>query len=167
MKALTQTRRHVAISCLLNIPNVILAVNKWIWLNTTRKFIKVLFNLWKPFENFPQRKKFFSIPISALHGDNIIKPSKNMTWYKNSTLIATLEANTLKRKFSNNLRLPVQLVMRWDNQEKNDQRAYCGKIESGDLKKNQQIKTWPSNQTAEITKIIYRENESIALKINA
>ncbi len=165
-KLLTQTRRHVAISCLLNIPNVILAVNKMDLVEYNEKIYQ---SIVQSFENllkiFHKGKNFFSIPISALHGDNIIKPSENMSWYKNSTLIATLEANTLKRKFSGNLRLPIQLVMRWDNQEKNDERAYCGKIESGELKKNQLIKTWPSNQNAKITKIIYRENEvSIASK---
>ncbi len=153
---LTQTKRHTAISCLLNIPNFILAVNKMDLVDYDEKiFLQIVSSFTKLLNILDDKKRFTAIPISALHGDNIVKLSKKMSWYKHDTLITCLENINYEIKLSTNLRLPIQLVMRWDGNKIKDQRAYSGKLESGEISLNDNIKVWPSNQSAKITKLTY------------
>jgi sulfate adenylyltransferase subunit 1 len=157
---LTQTKRHTAISCLLNIPNFILAVNKMDLVNFDKNiYQQIVLSFTKLLHTFDKGKHFTAVPISALHGDNIVKFSKKMPWYKNKTLISSLENNNGRRQSNTNLRLPIQLVMRWDGEKKTDQRAYSGKLDSGQISLNEEIKVWPSNQSAKITKLTYLGKE--------
>ena len=157
---LTQTKRHTAISCQLNIPNFILAVNKMDLVNFDEEiYLKIVSSFKKILNTFDTKKEFVSVPISALHGDNVVKPSKNMPWNKQSTLLSCLEKNSTVRKANSNLRLPIQLVMRWDGDKKTDQRAYSGKVDSGQISLDEEVKIWPSDQSARIKKLSYLGKE--------
>ncbi|OUT98417.1 MAG: hypothetical protein CBC01_03345 [Betaproteobacteria bacterium TMED41] len=159
-KLLIQTKRHVAISCLLNISNFILAVNKMDLVNYDESiYEKIVFSFAKLLETFDKKKSFTAVPISALHGDNIVKISNNMKWYKNETLISCLENKNHIKNSTPILRFPVQFVMRWDGDKKKDQRAYCGKIHSGEILLDEKIKIWPSDQSAKISKLVYLGKE--------
>ena len=157
---LTQTKRHTAISCLLNISNFILAVNKMDLVNFDEKIYKqIVLSFTKLLHTFDTKKEFSAVPISALHGDNVVKSSSNMPWYKESTLLSYIENNKYARQTNTNLRLPIQLVMRWDGEKKADQRAYSGKLDSGQISVNEKIKMWPTNQNVKITKLTYLGKE--------
>ncbi|OUW00611.1 MAG: hypothetical protein CBD16_06355 [Betaproteobacteria bacterium TMED156] len=153
---LIQTKRHTLIACILRIPNFILAVNKMDLVDYDEKiFREIISSFDKLLNAVGMRKQFSGVPISALYGDNIVTKSSRMPWYKGNTLLDSLENNVNKRINSKHLRLPIQLSMRWDGEKKIDQRAYCGKVDSGQINVNQTIKIWPSNQNAKIIKITY------------
>lgn len=157
---LTQTKRHTAISCLLNIPNFVLAVNKMDLVDFDEKIYLQIVSSFKTLLNTLSPNKVFSaVPISALHGDNIVNYSNKMPWYKQQTLISYLENNNYKNQSKTNLRMPVQLVMRWDGDKKKDQRAYSGKLDSGEISKNEKIRIWPSDKCAKVIKISYLGKE--------
>ena len=158
---LEQTKRHALIASLLNIPNVIIAINKMdlvnydkdLFFKTTESFKKLLASLnWEI--------KFWAVPVSALKGDNIVNQSLNMGWYKGNSLLQLLETFD-KTESSNNETtvIPIQFVSRWNTKTSSAQRAYCGKVESGSLKTQEKLKVFGSNQTVTIRKILYRSSE--------
>ena len=94
------------------------------------------------------------IPISALHGDNVVDRSKNMDWYEGSTLLYTLEnihisgdENTIDCRF------PVQHVIRPQSDEFHDFRGYAGRIAGGVFKPGDEVMTLPSGFTTKIKEI--------------
>ena len=90
------------------------------------------------------------IPVSALSGDNIIKKSKSMSWYKSSSLMKLLENAETKITDQNYFSMPIQYV----NRPNLDFRGYCGNIASGTLNLKDEIKVSSSNQKAKVTNIM-------------
>ena len=158
---LEQTKRHALIASLLNIPNVIIAINKMDLVNYDKDlFFKATESFKKLLASLNWKIKFWAVPVSALKGDNIVNQSLNMRWYKGNPLLQLLE--TCDRTESSNNEttvIPIQFVSRWDTKTSNAQRAYCGKIESGSLKTQENFKVLGSNQTVTIRKILYRSAE--------
>ena len=76
--------------------------------------------------------------ISALHGDNIVKPSTNMNWYKGPSILSYLENVKINEENDKSLRLPVQYVLRTTS----DFRGYCGRIASGEIYTGKKIKIY-------------------------
>jgi sulfate adenylyltransferase subunit 1 len=152
---LQQSKRHLYISWLLGIKQIIVAINKMDLVNYEEKtfdFIK------KDFLSISQNLKLPKIdviPISALNGDNIISKSNNMKWYKNQTLIELLEkAEPMNNKETSGMRFPVQLVNRVDNEKTKDYRGFLGTLVGDEFSIGTEINVLPSNFNAKITKII-------------
>ena len=85
------------------------------------------------------------IPISALHGDNVVDRSMNMQWYGGSSLLHHLEE--LHIASDRNLidpRFPIQYVIRPQSREFPDYRGYSGRVEGGVFKKGDNITVLPS-----------------------
>ena len=163
---LEQTKRHALIASLLNIPNVIIAINKMDLVNYDKDpFFKATESFKKLLDSLNWKIKFWAVPVSALKGDNIVNQSLNMRWYKGNPLLQLLETCD-KTEYSNNETtvIPIQFVSRWNTKTSNAQRAYCGKIESGSLKTQENLKVLGSNQTVTIRKILYRSSEVLYAK---
>ena len=149
-----QTRRHSLIASLLNIPHVVVAINKMDLLGYDEERYQQIV---RDYEAVAERLKLNNVtyvPISALVGDNIVDESNNMTWYQGPTLLSYLE--TVEVKSSVNLkqaRFPVQYVIRPQTEALHDYRGYAGKIESGIYKKGDQVIVYPSGVEAVIDKI--------------
>ncbi|MEM9896908.1 MAG: GTP-binding protein, partial [Bacteroidota bacterium] len=130
-----QTCRHSIIASLLQIPHVIVCINKMDLVDySEKKFTKIK----SDYEDFVSKldvKDVRFIPISALKGDNVVNRSERMTWYEGSTLLYTLE-NIHIGSDENHIdcRFPVQTVIRPQTEEFHDYRGYAGRIAGGIFK---------------------------------
>lgn len=149
-----QTRRHSLIASLLHIPNVVVAVNK---LDLTGYSEQVFEDIKQEYEHIAERlglKTVTYIPISALHGDNIVHLSENLTWYTGPTLLDYLETVSLSNTTDlEQARFPVQYIIRPQTEELHDYRGYAGKILSGIYRKGDAITLLPSGYTSTIAAI--------------
>lgn len=149
-----QTKRHSIIASLLNIPHVMVAINKMDLVDFSQaRFGQIKAEYQKVAEALGLKNVEF-IPISALKGDNIVDKSTQMDWYKGHSLLERLETVELQSSVNmTNARFPVQLVLRPQTEEYHDYRGYAGKIESGIFKKGDKVKVYPSEIEATISAI--------------
>ena len=164
---LRQSRRHLYISYLLGIKNIIVAVNKMDLINYNReKFLSIR-------EDFREISKDLSIesinfvPISALKGDMIVRRGSNLPWYKGETLISLLEKVNLKKESNTGQNcFPVQLISRVDNEDVKDFRGYMGTVTSGGFKIGEKIKVLPSKKESVIKDILVSDSYSEEISKN-
>ena len=149
-----QTRRHSIIASLLNIPHIIVAVNKMdlvdfsqdVYNNIVIDYVEVAESL--------GLKHVMYIPISALNGDNIVEKSEKLSWYEGDSLLHLLE--NVHVEYDTNLtdaRFPVQYVIRPQVAELHDYRGYAGKITSGIYRKGDKVVVQPSGLESSIKAI--------------
>ena len=152
---LQQSKRHLYISWLLGIKQIIVAINKMDLVNYEEKTFDFIRKDFLSISQNLELPKIDLVPISALNGDNIISKSKNMEWYQDKTLIELLEsAEPRSNKDSSGIRFPVQLVNRVDNEDTKDYRGFLGTLIGGKFSIGTEINVLPSNFNAKITKII-------------
>lgn len=127
-----QTKRHSIIASLLNIPNVVVAVNKMDLVHySADRFTEIVSEYHKIAEALSLKGVKF-IPISAKDGDNVVDKSDKMTWYSGEPLLEYLETVELGKSINYEYsRFPVQLVLRPQVDEFHDYRGYTGKVASG------------------------------------
>lgn len=149
-----QTRRHAIIASLLQIPHVLVCINKMDlvdWKEEAYDSIK------DEFEKFAAKldvKDVSFIPVSALKGDNVVDRSTNMDWYEGATLMYYLENVHIASDHNFiDTRFPVQYVIRPQSDDYHDYRGYAGKVAGGILKKGDNVMLLPSGFTSTITKI--------------
>lgn len=149
-----QTRRHTIIASLLNIPHVVVAVNKMdmvdysqdMYNNIVIDYAAVAASLGLPQVTY--------IPISALHGDNIVDRSERLSWYEGETLLNLLENVEVQNDTDlAHARFPVQYVIRPQTDQLHDYRGYAGKLISGIYKKGDQVTILPSGLQTTISRI--------------
>jgi sulfate adenylyltransferase subunit 1 len=161
-----QTRRHFYIASLLEIKNVIVAINKMDLANYDQSVFEKIqqdFNEISEQVKKPKQKISF-IPISSLYGENIVEKSEKMPWYDSLTLLQLLENIEIEdQKDDKSLfRLPVQLVIRPKTEEYHDFRGYAGRVSSGSIKVGDIIEALPSKQISKIS-AIYRAQDSVEI----
>ena len=149
-----QTCRHAIIASLLQIPHLIVCVNKMDLVNYQEDTFQ---KIKKDFERFSSKLDVTDIrfiPISALIGDNVTKRSEKMAWYEGSTLLYCLE-NLHIRSDHNHIdcRFPVQTVIRPKTKAYHDFRGYAGRIAGGVFKPGDEITILPSGFTSKIKTI--------------
>lgn len=149
-----QTRRHAIIASLLQIPHVVVCVNK---MDLVEYSQEVFDGIHDDFESFAAKldiKDFHFIPISALRGDNVVDRSKNMTWYEGPTLMYYLENVHIASDHNFiDCRFPVQHVIRPYSDEYHDYRGYAGRLAGGIFKVGDDVMVLPSGFTSRIAKI--------------
>ena len=150
-----QTKRHAIIASLLQIPHLVVCINKMDLVDYDQK---VYDKIQDEFENFAAKldvKDVHFIPISALKGDNVVNRSENMNWYEGATLMYYLE-NVHIASDHNFIdpRFPVQTVIRPYNDEFHDYRGYAGRIAGGSFKIGDSVMVLPSGFSSEVKKIV-------------
>ena len=94
------------------------------------------------------------MPLSALHGDNVVDRSTNMDWYEGSTLLHLLENVHIGSDHNHvDCRFPVQFVIRPQSKEYPDYRGYAGRISGGVFKPGDEVMILPSGFTSKIKSI--------------
>jgi len=94
------------------------------------------------------------IPVSALHGDNVVERSINMPWYEGSSLLHHLEEVHIASDRNHiDARFPVQYVIRPQSDEHHDYRGYAGTIAGGVFKPDDEVMVLPSGFTSKISSI--------------
>jgi len=157
---ITQTRRHTYIVSLLGIKHVVLAVNKMDLVNYSEEVFENICNDYRGFVSRLNIPDVDFIPLSALHGCNVVKKSSKMPWYNGKSLIEFLETVHIgsDRNF-NDLRFPVQYVLRPDNKF----RGFSGKLASGIIRKGDKIMALPSRKLSTVKEIVtYNGNPELA-----
>jgi sulfate adenylyltransferase subunit 1 len=157
-----QTHRHIFIASLLQIPHFVICINKMDLVNYKQEIYD---SIKKEIEDFISKLTVHDItfiPISALHGDNVVNASIHMDWYHGPTLLYHLEDVHIGS--DENLvdcRFPVQYVIRPRSDTYHDYRGYAGKIASGIYKPGDSITVLPSGFTTTIKSIEGPQGELI------
>jgi len=149
-----QTKRHAFIATLLKIPHLVVCINKMDLVDYDQEvFERIMLD----FRNFSSRLDIHDvrfIPISALNGDNVVDPSRNMPWYKGPCLLYLLE--TIHISSDHNMvdcRFPVQYVIRPQSEKYHDYRGYAGRVAGGVFKPGDKIMVLPSGFSSTIKSI--------------
>ncbi|MEQ5791391.1 sulfate adenylyltransferase [Muricauda sp. NFXS6] len=149
-----QTKRHSFIASLLQIPHLVVCINKMDLVDFKEE---VYDNIVKQFQDFSSKllvKDVRFIPISALLGDNVVNVSENMGWYKGAPLLHTLETIHISSDFNSvDARFPVQTVIRPQLKGYIDYRGYAGRIASGIFRPGDEVTVMPSGFTSKIKTI--------------
>jgi sulfate adenylyltransferase subunit 1 len=149
-----QTRRHSIIASLLNIPHVIVAVNKMDMVSYSQDVFNNIAIDYSEVARSLKLEDVRYIPISALTGDNIVDTSVLMPWYEGPSLLHLLEHIQVQPDVNlTQARFPVQYVIRPQTAELHDYRGYAGKIISGIYRKGDKVVVQPSGIETSITSI--------------
>ena len=151
---LEQTHRHSFIASLLGIPHLIVCINKMDLVDYQEQVFNKIKSDYEKFSSKLNIKDVRFIPISALEGDNVVKKSDNMPWYKGGTLIHELENVHISSDLNHvDCRFPIQMVTRPHREGFQDFRGYAGRIEGGIFKPGDIIKALPSGFTTKVKEI--------------
>ncbi len=143
-----QSRRHAQIARLLGITDYVLAVNKMDLVDFDRTVFEDIVD---EFDKILPNAKLHPIPLSALHGDNVITRSDKTPWFDGASLLEFLETVEVDRNMAAKpFRFPVQLVLR----PTHDFRGYAGQIVSGTVRPGDTVTVWPSGRTTRVSRIV-------------
>ncbi len=155
-----QTKRHSFIASLLNIPHIIVCINKMDIVDFSEDVYNDIVAQFEEFSSKLLVKDVRFIPISALLGDNVVNRSNNMEWYQGSTLLSTLETLHISSDINKiDARFAVQTILRPQTEKFIDYRGYAGRIASGIYRVGDEIAVLPSGFTSKIKSINAGEQE--------
>jgi len=147
----TQTKRHSFIVSLLGIKHVLVAVNKMDLVDYSEQVYDKIRNDYKDFAARLDIPDLHFLPISALLGDNIVDPSKNMPWYRGTTMMTFLDTVYIgSDRNLEDFRFPVQYV----NRPHLDFRGFCGTIASGIVRQGDEVIALPSRKKSRVKSIV-------------
>ena len=143
-----QTRRHARIARLLGISSFVLAVNKMDLVDFDRATFDAIRG---SFTELLDGAAVHAIPMSALHGDNVVDPSARTPWFGGPPLLEYLETVSVHDASARApFRMPVQLVIRPDDSF----RGYAGRIASGTIRAGDALTVWPSGLGTRVSRIV-------------
>jgi sulfate adenylyltransferase subunit 1 len=149
-----QTRRHSLIASLLRIPHLVLCVNKMDLVGWSEGRFAELVGEFSAFASRLDIPDLKFIPVSALHGDNIVTPSNRMSWHEGGSLLYHLETVYLGSSQNHiDARFPVQTVIRPNNDRHHDFRGLAGRIASGVFKPGDPVIVQPAGLVTRIKSI--------------
>ena len=147
---LTQSKRHTFIASLLQIPHLVVAVNKMDLVGYSEDVYKQIVADYNAFVGRLNVRDVVYIPISALHGDNVVRQSDTMPWYDGTTLLHHLETvNIGANRNSIDFRLPVQYVIR----PHQNFRGFAGQIVSGRVAIGDEVVSLPTGLRSQVSAI--------------
>ena len=149
-----QTRRHSIIASLLKIPHVVVAINKMDLVDFSQDIYNNIVIEYAEVAKQLRLKDVTYIPISAIHGDNIVDKSVLTPWYDGKALLEFLEDIEIENDVNHvNARFQVQYVIRPQTEELHDYRGYAGEVISGIYKKGDKVKLLPAGIESSISKL--------------
>jgi len=145
----TQTLRHLTICSLMGVSRVIVAVNKLDAMEFSQSVYEdIKTEVQKALTRMNLIDVLF-IPMSALAGDNVVIESMNMPWYDGQTLLQSVQEWRPQEVVDVSPRMRIQLISRAENF-----RGVSGTVQLGSFSVGDRVKIFPSDQRAEISKII-------------
>ncbi len=152
-----QSRRHAFLTTLLRVPHMVLAVNKMDLVDYSAEVFEKISEEFSAFAARLDIGDLTFIPISALHGDNVVDRSANMPWYDGPSLLHHLEhVHIASDRNMIDVRFPVQYVIRphaATDAELHDYRGYAGQVAGGVLKPGDEVMHLPSGFTTKVQRI--------------
>lgn len=155
-----QTKRHAIIASLLQIPHLVVCINKMDLVGYDKDVFEQVKSDFEEFSARLEIKDVQFVPISALKGDNVVNRSEHMPWFEGTTLLYYLE--NVHIASDHNLidcRFPVQYVVRPHSDDYHDYRGYAGRVAGGVFKKGDEVMLLPSGFTTKIKSINTFEGE--------
>ncbi len=155
-----QTKRHTFIASLLNIPHIIVCINKMDLVDYKEEVYNDIVSQFEEFASKLLIQDIAFVPISALVGDNVVNRSENMKWYQGSPLLRLLETLHISSDINKiDSRFPVQTVLRPQKEGFIDYRGYAGRIASGIYRVGDEVAVLPSGFTSKIKSMNAGEHE--------
>lgn len=152
-----QTRRHAFILKFLGIEQVIMVLNKMDLNGFNQDAFKEIKERLSGFLNKIGIHPQHCIPVAARQGENLIKRSKEMPWYRGLTLIKALTL-CVEKRYDGDFRMPIQDIYNY-----NREKIAVGKIISGKIKKGEKVKILPLNQDCRIKRIrVFNKDRTVA-----
>ena len=151
---LEQSRRHAFLVSLLGVPHLVVAINTMDlvdWDPAVYERLREEFTVFAAKLNVPD---LTVIPVSALHGDNIVDRSDASSWYNGPSLLHHLEhVHVASDRNLIDVRFPVQYVVRPQSTRNPDYRGYSGTVAGGVLKPGDDVMVLPSGLSTTISAI--------------
>jgi bifunctional enzyme CysN/CysC len=151
---LEQSRRHAFLASLLGIQHIVLAVNKMDLIDWDRERFEKIRDDFHAFAARLNVHDVTTIPMSALHGDNVVTKSDRTPWYEGPALLSHLEEVYIAGDRNLvDVRFPVQYVIRPQTREHQDHRSYAGTVASGVMRPGDEVVVLPTGKSTRITAI--------------
>ncbi|WP_017571306.1 sulfate adenylyltransferase subunit CysN [Nocardiopsis halotolerans] len=158
-----QSRRHAFLTTLLQVPHLVLAINKMDLVDYSQDRFEEIRAEFADFATKLDVCDLTFVPISALHGDNVVSRSENMPWYTGPSLLHHLEnVHIASDRNLIDARFPVQYVIRphrSDDPELHDYRGYAGQLAGGVLKPGDEVTHLPSGLNSRISRIVTADGD--------
>ncbi|MDP1821033.1 MAG: GTP-binding protein, partial [Acidimicrobiales bacterium] len=149
-----QSRRHAFLSSLLGIPHLVLCINKMDLVDWSEERFEEIKDEFRAFAMKLDVHDLSFIPVSALHGDNVVDRSAHMDWYEGGSLLHHLEeVHIASDRNLIDARFPVQYVIRPMSDAHHDYRGYAGQVAGGVLKPGDEVVVLPSGMISTISSI--------------
>ncbi|MCX6232588.1 MAG: GTP-binding protein [Bacteroidetes bacterium] len=149
-----QTLRHTFIATLLQIPHLVVCINKMDLVDFKEEVFETIKKSFSTFASVVDINDVRFVPISALKGDNVVDESQNMPWYKEGTLMSILESIPIENDYNfTDARFPVQYVIRPLTDEHHDYRGYAGRVAGGIFADGDTVTVLPSGIKTKIKSI--------------
>jgi len=152
-----QSRRHAFLTTLLRVPHMVLAVNKMDLVDYSAEVFEKISEEFSAFAARLDIGDLTFIPISALHGDNVVDRSANMPWFDGPSLLHHLEhVHIASDRNLIDVRFPVQYVIRPQaatDAALHDYRGYAGQVAGGVLKPGDEVLHLPSGFSTRVRRI--------------
>ncbi len=149
-----QTCRHSYIASLLQLPHVIVCINKMDLVDYSEEVFNNIVEEYTEFASKLNINDIRYIPISALNGDNVVNHSEHTKWYHGATLLHELETIHIGSDYNHiDARFPVQTIIRPHSTEYHDYRGYAGRIAGGIFRPGDAITVLPSGLTSTIKSV--------------
>ncbi|CCH78169.1 sulfate adenylyltransferase, subunit 1 [Nostocoides japonicum T1-X7] len=157
---LEQSRRHAFLATLLQVPHLVLVVNKMDLVDYSQEVFDQIHEEFTAFAAKLRIPDLTVIPVSALNGDNVVSRSENMPWYDGTSLLHHLEnVHIASDRNLIDVRFPVQYVIRPQSDDWHDYRGYAGQVAGGVLRKGDDVIVLPSGFTSRIAVIETADGE--------
>ncbi len=147
---MAQTCRHSAIASLMGVRHVVLAVNKMDLVDYREQRFEEIVAAYAHLAKQLNLASIIAIPISALLGDNVIRPSAAMPWYRGPTLLGHLES--VRIEASDNQ--PFRLAAQWITRTGSEFRGYAGTVLGGNVRPGDEIVVQPSGVRSRVERIV-------------
>ncbi len=149
-----QSRRHAFLATLLRIPHLVVCVNKMDLVDWDQSVFDAIKDEFRAFAMKLDVTDLSFIPVSALHGDNVVERSQHMSWYEGGSLLHHLEeVHIASDRNLIDARFPVQYVVRPFSDDWHDYRGYAGTVAGGVFKPGDEVLVLPSGFSSTIASI--------------
>jgi len=148
---LVQTRRHSYLVHLIGIPRIVLAVNKMDLVGYSQQRFAQIVAEYREFAGRLGLTDITPIPLSAVHGDNVITRSGNTPWYAGPALLEHLETVEVDSGLA---RQPFRLPVQWVNRPNAEFRGFAGLITEGTVRRGDRLRVLPSGRESRVARIV-------------
>lgn len=145
-----QTLRHLTICSLMGVERIIIVINKLDAVGYERKVFDSLIEELNPTIHRLGIRNHTFIPVSALHGDNVVYKSDAAPWYSGPSLLDLIQEHEGVIEVANSSpRMAVQMISRTENF-----RGLAGTVVNGSFTKGQSVVVLPTRKKAKIARLV-------------